>query len=153
MSFLTRFLLILGAIVAAVVVQRAIVGSVFPGIGNAEQNAERLNYEVSQMTTASRLGDLVRDQDLYRVRHDRYAATLVDLIDAGMRVESGAAVTVTVLDATASGWAAEGRHDDFPERSCVVYGGEVSPLPETAGGRTPSEAGVPVCDPPPGAED
>jgi hypothetical protein len=56
-------------------------------------------------------------------------------------------VTVRVLTADGSSWAARASHASRPGKSCVVWYGAITRRPATqAQGKTPEEAGVPVCD-------
>lgn len=86
---------------------------------------------------------LVSANEVYRAKNKRYAADIGAL--AGYRASGG--VTVALLNASATGWAAKATAAALPGKSCVISVGTVPSPPKTdATGRTAPDAVV-TCDP------
>lgn len=87
---------------------------------------------------------LVSANEVYHVKNSKYAADVGAL--SSFRPTPG--VTVTLLSASANGWAAKATAAALPGKSCVIYVGAVPTPPKTdVDGRSGPEA-VAVCDKP-----
>ena len=100
----------------------------------------------SAAASAAMTGDLrrlVSANEVYRAKTKRYAAAVGAL--TGFRPSAG--VSVSVLTASATGWAGKATAASLPGKSCVVSVGVVPTPPKTdATGRSAPDAVV-VCDP------
>ncbi len=84
---------------------------------------------------------LVSQNEVYHAKNKRYASDLGAI--PGFKPSPG--VTVSVGQATATGWSASAATAAAPGKSCVIFVGNV-PAPRTQSlGLTGQEA-VPVCD-------
>ena len=82
------------------------------------------------------LKNLASQQELYH--NDNYSYTSV-LADAEFIASSG--VTVTVNEATGTGWSATAVHSGVPSQQCGVYHGDAA----ATGGDPATEPGVVTC--------
>jgi hypothetical protein len=91
---------------------------------------------------------LTTAQEQHFARHSTYSNRL-DELRATFRAAWDDTVDVRILHAGARAWSGVATHPSLPGRSCVIFVGPIAELPSvprTAGGRAPSEEGVPVCD-------
>jgi hypothetical protein len=91
---------------------------------------------------AAAKGDLRRmvgSNEVYHAKNKKYASSVADL--TGFKPSPG--VTVTVVTATATGWA--GSATNVSGKNCVIFVGNVTAPRTQAQGLTGPEA-VPTCD-------
>jgi hypothetical protein len=85
---------------------------------------------------------LVSANEVYHAKNGRYTASLMAL--QGYRASVG--VTVTIMQASSTGWAAEATAQNLPGKSCVVFIGSVAPPPATMFDKRSGAEAVVVCD-------
>lgn len=98
------------------------------------------------MRTMLRLATTAQEQ--YFANHATYT-NQVDVLRSGFTASWDAAVRVGIVFAGPRAWSGVATHPSLPGRSCVIFVGDTSELPSlprTAGGRSPEEEGMPVCD-------
>lgn len=86
---------------------------------------------------------LVGVNQVYLAKTGRYSKSVGTL--QGYRASPG--VTVTIVQASSTGWAAQATSARLPGRSCVIFIGAVTPPATIHDKRTGPEA-VPTCDSP-----
>lgn len=87
---------------------------------------------------------LVSANEVYHVKNSKYAADVGAL--SSFRPTPG--VTVTLLSASANGWAAKATAAALPGKSCVIYVGAVPTPPKTDVDARSGPEAVAVCDKP-----
>jgi hypothetical protein len=87
---------------------------------------------------------LVSANEVYRAEKGQYAAS----VDALRTYHPSAGVTVTILQASSTGWAGQATAASVPGKSCVIAVGQVSPQPTTLTDKRSGPEAVAVCDNP-----
>jgi len=88
-------------------------------------------------TVTSDLKNLATQQEIYQSDHQVYAATISDLTNYTV----SAGVTVSVNEATGTGWAATATHAGFAGGQCGIYYGGAS----AANGTPAAQPGAVTC--------
>ncbi|MDX1493706.1 MAG: prepilin-type N-terminal cleavage/methylation domain-containing protein [Longimicrobiales bacterium] len=83
------------------------------------------------------LKNMASQQEIYLSNNNTYAGTVAD-----MDVTLTDAVTVTINEATGTGWAATGTHQGLSGRQCGIYFGSAS----SAGASPATVPGVVLCN-------
>ena len=116
------------------------------GSGALSQAAPQPGTDVSHTFDAMKgdLRRLVSANEVYRAEKGQYAAN----VDALRGYHPSAGVTVTILQASSTGWAAQSTAAAVPGKSCVITVGMVSPQPTTLADKRSGAEAVAVCDTP-----
>ncbi len=116
------------------------------GAGASSQAAPQPGTDVSHTfeTMKGDLRRLVSANEVYRAEKGQYAAS-VDAL-RGYRLSAG--VTVTIMQASSTGWAAQSTAASVPGKSCVIAVGKVAPPPTTLADKRSGAEAVAVCDSP-----
>lgn len=98
------------------------------------------------VTLRSTLRQLVTSQEQYYADHATYTADLAALKTLGFRAP--AKVTLTLLEAKATGWSVSASHADVPGATCVNWVGRPGDVttPKTALEGRAGREGEPTCD-------
>jgi hypothetical protein len=101
---------------------------------------------VSQTLDAMKgdLRRLVSANEVYRAEKGQYAAS----VDALRGYHPSAGVTVTILQASSTGWAGQATAASVPGKSCVIGVGKVATPPTTLADKRSGAEAVAVCDSP-----
>jgi secreted trypsin-like serine protease len=109
----------------------------------------------AQATTPADLSDAQKDlralvsaQESYFVDNDAYTNQIAAL----KRKDPSSGVSITITDASSTGWSAVATVSGIKNASCAIFVGKTT-IAKTAGGKEPEKEGQPVCDSPaPGAK-
>jgi hypothetical protein len=118
------------------------VGAAVRGAAGGEVAKQRAG---SPETIAAMKGDLrrlVSANEVYHAKNGRYSASVATLL----AYHATAGVTVTILSATAGGWAAQATAAVMPGKSCVIFVGSVPTAPTTQAEKRSAAEAVVVCD-------
>ncbi len=116
------------------------------GAGASSQAAPQPGTDVSH-TFGSMKGDLrrlVSANEVYRAEKGQYAAS----VDALRGYHALAGVTVTILQASSTGWAGQSTAASVPGKSCVIAVGKVATPSTTLADKRSGAEAVAVCDNP-----
>jgi hypothetical protein len=112
------------------------------GGANAPASAAQASRTFEAMK--SDLRRLVGANQVYHAESGQYTTSVGAL--RGYRASAG--VTVTILQASSTGWAAQATAESIPGKSCVISIGSVSRPPTTMHDKHSGPEAVAVCDSP-----
>jgi hypothetical protein len=114
--------------------------------GGASQAASQPGTDAAQTFTTMKgdLRRLVSANEVYRAQKGQYSASVEAL--RGYHPSPG--VTVAILQASSTGWAAQATAAAVPGKSCVIAVGKVSPQPTTLADKRSGPEAVVTCDNP-----
>jgi hypothetical protein len=110
-------------------------GGAAPGGASNSQTVAAMKADLRQLVSAN---------EVYHAKNGRYSNTVGTLVC----YRATAGVTVTILSATAAGWAAQATAASMPGKSCVISVGSVATPPTTQGEKRSAAEAVAVCDQP-----
>jgi secreted trypsin-like serine protease len=86
---------------------------------------------------------LVSAQESYFVDNNAYTNQIAAL----KRKDPSSTVSITITDASPTGWSAVATVSGIKNASCAIFVGKTT-IAKTAGGKEPEKEGQPVCDSP-----
>jgi hypothetical protein len=123
---------------------QAPAGATVQAAGGAGTPGSAADVSRSFEAMKSDLRRLVGANQVYRAESGQYTTSVAAL--HGYRASAG--VTVTILQASSTGWAAQATAVDIPGKSCVISIGSVARPPTTMRDRHSGPEAVVVCDNP-----
>jgi hypothetical protein len=114
------------------------------GATNAGKSQPPANAAQTLDTMKGDLRRLVSANEVYRAEKGQYSAQVSAL--RGFHPSTG--VTVTILQASSTGWAAQATAASLPGKSCVIVVGTVPTQPTTLADKRSGAEAVAVCDTP-----
>ena len=122
------------AIVAIAEAPRPIVSSALPSPPSSDDIITMMRSDLRAITIAEE--SALHKNGVYETTLER------------LQLTSSPGVRVELVHPTGDGWTAVATHGALPEMSCVVYAGDVSPLPTTRKQGRHGGAGEVMCDQP-----
>lgn len=117
--------------------QGAAGGAARPGASSAQASG-------TLEAMKSDLRRLVGANQVYHAQNGKYSTS----VDALRGYRASAGVTVTILQASSTGWAAQATAQGVPGKSCVISIGSISQPPMTMQDKHSGPEAVAVCDNP-----